>query len=309
MAAFILLFCGCAEKPVNTTKSNYYSFTDSTGATVILEEKPKTVAVLFSSYAEIWTLSGGTVDITVGESTERGFADEKAILVDSGAGKAIDCERLLAESPDLVIGSADITAQAELKRTLSGSGVPVALFRVDTFSQYLYMLKICTDITGNESAYTLYGTEVENRIKKAKERVGELKSEPKEILFIRAGSKFSSTKAKTADDNFVCIMLSELGAKNIADEAPMLLDGLSVEEILLRDPDYIFLSAMGNEEAAKGYIGELFETDGWSELTAVKEKSYTFLDKNLFHFKPNAGWDEAYTLLAELLYPELRTVE
>ncbi len=307
--AFVFLFCGCAEKPEKTAETCYYSFTDSTGAVVTLKEKPNTVAVLFSSYSEIWTLAGGRVNITVGESVERGFASENTLLVDTGAGKTVDCERLLEASPDLVIGSADIAAQAKLKETLATCGIPIALFRVDTFSQYLYMLKICTDITRNSSAYTLYGTDVEKRIMALKKRVGELKSESKEILFIRAGSKFSSTKAKSADDNFVCKMLNELSAKNIADEATMLLDGISVEEILLRDPDYIFLSAMGSEEAAKSYIDELFKTDGWRELSAVKEKNYTFLDKNLFHFKPNARWDEAYTLLAELLYPELRAVE
>ena len=81
----LLLLAGCApvEVPVG---EGYCTFADSTGATVTLQEKPKTVAVLFSSFAEVWTLAGGNVDITVGESVERGFADEKSVLVDSGAG-------------------------------------------------------------------------------------------------------------------------------------------------------------------------------------------------------------------------------
>jgi iron complex transport system substrate-binding protein len=104
-------------------------------------------------------------------------------------------------------------------------------------------------------------------------------------------------------------MLGELGAHNIADDAPVLLDGLSLEEIILRDPDYIFLTTMGNEAAAKAYIEELFSQDGWKELDAVKNNCYAFLPKELFHFKPNARWAEAYELLAKLLYPELKLGE
>ena len=61
---------------------------------------------------------------------------------------------------------------------------------------------------------------------------------------------------------------------------------------------------MGDEEAAKSYMLELFAAEGWKDLTAVKENRYVFLPKDLFHFKPNARWADAYRYLAELLYPD-----
>ncbi len=301
-----LLLCGCAApQTVSPAAATAYTFTDSTGAEVTLTEKPQTVAVLFSSYAEIWTLAGGTVAVTVGESVERGFAPETAVLVDAGAGKTIDHELLLAAQPELVIGSADIAAQVKACQTLSAAGIPCALFRVDTFDEYLSMLKICTDITGNADAYKTFGTAVQQQIDAVMTAVKQLDAAPKEILFIRAGSQYSATKAKRAPDNFVCTMLDELGSRNIADDAAVLLDGLSLEEILLRDPDHIFLTTMGSEDAAVQYITDLFAREGWRELQAVKNGNYTFLSRELFHFKPNARWAEAYTVLAELLYPEL----
>lgn len=285
------------------------TFTDSTGASVTLTGRPERVAVLFSSYAEIWNLSGGTVSVTVGESVERGFAPETVYLVDEGAGKTIDHELLIAARPDFIIGSADIPAQVETCEIMAAAGIPSALFRVDTFGEYLDMLKICTEITGDQEKYEINGAAVEREIASVMEAVEGCASEPKDILFIRAGSQYSATKAKRAPDNFVCIMLDELGAHNIADDAGMLLDGLSLEEILLRDPDYIFLTAMGSEEAAVSYIGDLFSREGWRELSAVKSGNYTFLSRELFHFKPNARWAEAYRTLAEFLYPELKSNE
>ena len=303
----LLLLAGCAtvEVPVG---EGYCTFTDSTGTVISLPEKPKTVAVLFSSFAEVWTLAGGNVDITVGESVERGFADKKSLLVDSGAGKTVNIEGLLAAQPDLVIGSADIPAQVEACEAMKRAGIPAALFRVDTFEDYLDMLRVCTQITGNEEAWQRYGAEPERQIKELMAKVrGHLESggAPKEILFVRAGSSAAATKAKRAPENFVCTMLGELGASNIADEAPVLLDGLSLEHVMLRDPDHIFLSPMGDEAAAKAHIADLFAGAGWRDLSAVKNGSYTFLQKELFHFKPNARWAEAYKCLAEILYPEI----
>lgn len=302
-----LLLSACGGQAAPPPEGDWsYLFTDSTGAVISLTERPETVAVLFSSYAEIWTLAGGRVDVTVGESVERGFAPENVTLVDQGAGKTIDHELLIAAQPDLIIGSADIPAHVEVGEMMAGSGIPCALFRVDTFADYLSMLKICTDITGDFAAYETYGTAVQAQIDSVLRAVAELDTEPKNILFIRAGSQYSFTKAKRAPENFVCIMLDELGSHNIADDAVVLLDGLSLEEILLQDPDYIFLTTMGSEEAAVQYVEDLFAQDGWKELTAVRNGNYTFLPKDLFHFKPNARWGEAYAILAELLYPELK---
>ena len=303
----LLLLCSCSVQPISEEKQ--ISFTDSMNHLVSLDKTPETVAVLFSSYAEIWNLAGGTVSVTVGESVERGFAPQETPLVDDGAGKTIDMELLLAAQPDFVIGSADIDAQVEACGLLRQAGIPAALFRVDTFSDYLSMLKTCTQITGDAQAYETHGTAVKGRIEEILAAAQAQQSQQKDILFIRAGSQYSSTKAKRAPDNFVCIMLDELGAHNIADEAEVLLDGLSLEEILLQDPDHIFLTTMGSEQAAVSYIGELFSQDGWKDLTAVKQEQYTFLEKELFHFKPNARWAEAYELLAKLLYPELKLGE
>lgn len=299
----LLLFLTACAAPAQPAAES--AFIDDIGREVFAPQQPHNVAILFSSYAQIWQLAGGNVSITVGESIERGFASADAVLVDAGAGKTIDHELLLAAQPDLVIGSADIKAHQEACRILDEAGIPCALFRVDTFEDYLRMLKICTDLTQTPSAYETHGELVAAEIRDLKDRLAQAQVAAKDILFIRAGSQPSAVKAKRAPDNFVCTMLDELGAHNIADEAPILLDGLSLEEILLQDPDHIFLSSMGSEDASKAYMEDLFRQDGWKDLRAVQAGNYTFLDKELFHYKPNNRWAEAYALLAQLLYPEL----
>lgn len=305
-----LLFASCGQSTGGSEEGendasceDYYLFNDDMGRRIVLHSKPQKVAVLFSSYADIWVSAGGSVDVTVGEAVERGFAKEGVVLVDEGAGKTINTELLIAAKPDFVICSADIEAQVEVAELLNENGIPAACFRVDEFADYMDMLKICTDITGDTHAYKTNGTDVEAQISELLERVTK-KEDEKTILFIRAGSSASATKAKTAKDNFVCVMLKELETVNIAEEVPLLLDGLSIEEILVKNPDYIFISTMGNEEAAIANMMSVFSGKEWQALDAVKNEQYTFLPKDLFQYKPNARWAEAYEYLVDILYDE-----
>lgn len=305
LSAVLVLTVSACGNPVDGSPqkgaSGGYQFTDDMGRTIVLQAKPQNVAVLFSSFAEVWELAGGEVSITVGESIERGFADENAVLVDDGAGKTVNTELLIDAQPDFVICSADLAAQTETAELLNSAGIPAACFHVDTFPEYLNMLKICTDITGDAAAYQKNGTEVKSRIDAM---LDSLSGDPdkKNILFVRAGSSASSTKAKTAKDHFAAAMLQELGTYNIAENAPVLLDGLSIEEIIEADPDYIFFSTMGKESAAKEYMDAVLEEPAWQSLTAVKNGDYAYLPKDLFQFKPNARWDEAYRYLIGIVY-------
>lgn len=285
-----------------------YSFTDDSGATVTLDAEPKVTAVLFSSYAEIWTDAGGSVQITVAETIERGFADDSALVIDPGSGHStIDLEALIEAEPDFVIATTDYAGQVDAVEFCRAAGIPAALFQVESFDDYLDVLKICCDITGHPENYELYGTEVESKIDALFQSVNDYleTAEAPDILFIRAGSTDSSTKAKTAADNFACVMLDELGANNIADEHGELTGALSLEAIIEADPDYMFITTMGNEAAAIEHMDSMLTSEGWRELSCVKESNYAYLPKELFHFKPNSRWADAYKMLVELLYPDL----
>ena len=295
----VLLLTGCGGEMVSDNRT--IAFTDDTGAEIAVPEKPERGAVLLSSLADLWITAGGSVDITVGESIERGFVSHDVILVDDGAGKTINLEVLIAAEPDFVLYSSDIAGQLECADALAAAGIPAAGFAVETFGDYLELLKICTDILETRECYETYGmnlkTEIDDMIAAAQSQIDQ-----PQILFVRAGSSAKVTKAKTAENHFVCGMLKELGTFNIAEKAPILLDGLSTEEIVLSDPDFILFTTMGDAEAGEAYMQSLLIDPVWQSLTAVKEGKVYQLPKELFQYKPNARWCEAYAYLIELLY-------
>jgi iron complex transport system substrate-binding protein len=157
-------------------------------------------------------------------------------------------------------------------------------------------------ITERDDLYEKNVTKIADEIENILNSVD--KSRAPRIIFVRCGSSASSTKAKNAEENFVCKMIAELGGVNIADEAPELCDGLSLEAILTAQPEKMLISTMGNEQKSREYMDSVLKSEPWQALGAVKNQDYVYLGKELFQFKPNARWAEAYKFLAEYLYGE-----
>jgi len=316
LAAASMLFCfaGCTSgETENTTAETTaqvtgeetqgevsfpYSFTDSTGEKITLNERPQKVAVMFSSYAEIWTLSGGSIALTVGDSITRGFAPEGTPLAGESSGMKVDKEAIVAAMPDFVILTADLASQSDARDLLKECGIPAAAFREETIDDYLYMLRIFCDINGTPEIYELHGTAVRDEISMI---LSTCRKQSFSYLFVRAGSALSSTKVMTAESHFACGMIDELGGVNIASGTTLFSDGLSLEAIVKADPDRIFVIAMGKEETSFAFFRSLLETDGWSSLSAVKSGKVVYLSKALYNYKPNQRWAEAYVKLIESL--------
>ena len=121
------------------------------------------------------------------------------------------------------------------------------------------------------------------------------------MLYLRIAA--SGVRAKNSKGTVLGQMLQSLGCVNIADSDATLLETLSLEHILLADPDYIFIVQQGDDTAAAQAQLERFfaENPAWSGLTAVQEGRVHQLDKQLYNLKPNARWGEAYLLLEDLL--------
>ena len=275
------------------------TFTDSMGNTVELEQPPKRLAALLGSYAETWLLAGGeVVAVTQDAYDERGL-ELPEDTVNLGANQQPDLEALFAAEPDLVLLTPDLDGQMALRDSLEAAKIPAAWFKVETFDDYLTMLKICTDLTGRSDLYQKNGLDIQRDIDAAIASVPE--GEAPTVLLLRAYS--SGVRAKNSD-NIAGAILKDLGAANIADSDSGLLEDLQMESILAADPEFIFVTTMGaSQEAALKSLDELLHSDpAWQTLTAVKEGRVEVLPKDLFHYKPNARWGESYQMLAGLMY-------
>lgn len=261
--------------------------------------KDARVACGYASFAQCWLLSGGALVGVTQDALDRGLAVGDASVI--GTVKSIDLEKLAASSPDYVILSADLSAHSELQSALDTMGIAYGYYRVDTFEDYKAMMAQFCAVNERDDLYRENVLEVEQRIESIRERIPA--DCDQSVLLLRAYS--TGIKAKT-DDNLAGQILKEYGLRNIAEESPSLLEDLSMEQVILTDPDYIFVLTMGDEQAAAEYMRSHLENDpAWQGLSAVRDGHYHILPQDLFHYKPNQRWDESYEYLANIIFPEI----
>lgn len=283
------------------TKAGEVYFIDDIGREVRVNH-PQKVAVVKGSFAEVWLLAGGELAAVTEDAYDEPNLDLKDDVVNLGNLKAPNIEKMIEADIDFVILSSKLAEHVALRDTMESAGINCAYFEVETFHDYLDMLKICTDITGDSESYKTNGENIQEQIDEVISGVSQEET-GKTVLFIRAFS--TGAKAK-GSDNMTGIMLKELGCINIADSEDGVLEELNMEKIIEADPDYIFVVTMGSsEEKALEVVKEsLTEQKAWKDLSAVKNEQYIILPKELFHLKPNARWGESYQMLAEILYGE-----
>ena len=292
---FSILLTICLISCENISKD--YTFIDDLDNTVKVNSAERIVA-LSGSFAEVVILSDlNLVGATSDAYTERNIElnDE---IINVGSLKNPTLELIISCDPDFVILSAQISKHSEIEKNLSQIGITCAYFETEEFEGYLNMLNILTDISGNKEAYKQYGLQI-------KEEIDHLislsvhKDKPK-ILLIRA---FSTNAYAKDSNNMVGAMLKDFGCINIADSEDSLLEELSMEVIIKEDPDYIFVTTMGSEDAALEYLANGIQNHAaWKDLSAIKNGNYITLEKKLFHYKPNALWSESYEKLFDILF-------
>lgn len=297
MLGLLLCISGCGNQ--GDKQEEGYTFSDDLGREITVTSHER-VAALLGSHADIWMLAGGEICATADDAWEDFHLDLSADTVNLGKTHAPDREGLFSANPDFVIASSKLSGHMELREALEGAGITVAYFDVSDFDDYLRLLKICTDITGNHEIYEQYGTKQQIGINEMLEQ--HKNQEPQSVLVMRASA--ASIRAKNSEGTMLGGMLKDFGCVNIADNDAMLLENLSVESILLQNPDKLFFVQTGNDmDEVKENVNQMFDENPlWYELDAVKNGQVYYMDKQLYNLKPNARFLEAYQKLEAILY-------
>ena len=298
----------CAQATAAEVHSgiSYYTFTDDLGREITVEQ-PQRVAALLGSFADMWYLAGGEIAASADDAWEDFDLPLAEHVINLGMTKELSLEKLFAADPDLVLASTNTSQHMEWKEILESAGMTAAYFDVADFQDYLRVLDIFTDITGRKDLYIENGGKIEEQIletiQESREHI-EANGEAPKVLILRASASW--IRAKNSQNHVLGEMLAALGCENIADSDESLLENLSMEHILMEDPDHIFICPSGDDEEGIRIHMEEFaaENPAWNRLTAVQNGKVHMMDKALFSLKPNDRWAEAYKTAEEIIFHE-----
>lgn len=281
---FILLLSACGSQPSEREEDKNTSV-------------PESVVALSKSVAELWLLSGSELKGVTEDGKELPGAENAESI---GTLTAPSLEAILSLSPDFVLLTEDIPAHKEIKESLQGMNIPVKVIDIEGFSDYAETLNTLTDITGRKDLYAL---NAENVLREIEGVIDASPFQNSDLTYLCI--RVSATKNKALkNDYFACDIFNDLGLSNVAGDTSA-LDDMSLEAIVAAAPDYIFIIPQGDEgKAMESFAVALSSHDVWGELQAVKNGRVYNLPKDLFQYKPNARWGEAYAYALKVLTEE-----
>ncbi len=302
------------EYKANEVRINgdYITFNDDSGRNyeITLKRGYERIVSLYASYTTLLYEAGGSVIATIGgknaiELYEQYIGrniletDKVQIVANNSAGSSFSVEKILSFKPDFVIASNAMDGYAKISQPIIEAGIPIIAVNYNDFSDYLKWFKIFSFLANKEHLYEEIAKEalkeIENIVIEAKEKPA------KNVLAI-----FPNASSPTACTRNTLIgkMLEELSSNNIisndngADKVP-----INLESIYASNPDIILVNCHNSIEEAKEIINKYFENQPlWNNLEAVKSNKVIYLEKNLFHNKPNSHFKDAYKKLANILY-------
>jgi iron complex transport system substrate-binding protein len=273
---------------------------DADGSEVVVAKNPDRVIVHHTSLLGLWYLAGGIVK---GRPESRGYGipPEAAFLPVTGTVTYPNLEIIISLEPDLVI-LGNMNTHRELKDILTSLGVECLLLNYDNYSDFANLLDAFSRLTGKNRAAETIRPGIVEQIRAARDK-HDAKTAPSFL------SLFASTRSISAelDEAHTAHIASLLGAKNIAEEIAGDFKTkripLSLERIVEQDPDFILITPMGDLTGVRDNLRrDMASSRAWSGLTAVRENKVFYLPEDLFLYRPNERFPEAFEYLDRILY-------
>lgn len=268
-------------------------FIDASGNQLTVESRPEKVVALYGSFADLWYEAGGELIGIIESST----LPQKAMdLPRVGSMSTPNVEAILALEPDMVIIRSGYSKQEDLVSIFESNGILVYKADYNTFEETMATFENFCGMNENEALYTEKSTPLFEGVEALRNSTHDFS-----YLLLFATSKSISAK----DDNITAEIINDLGGENIASNYAIADEEskqFSFEKILELDPTYIFVQTMGTVEDAKARLEEdILSNPAWQSLTAVKEERFIYLPKELFLYKPNMKYLEAYEYMKAIL--------
>lgn len=308
---------GADEVTVSETSVTFKDATSADGSTVTIGKNPGKVVNLYGSFTTLWYEAGGSVIGCIGGNSAKELyleyigrditADNgMTVVATSSSGNKWNTEKILELQPDLLICSTAMSGYSTIVSPAASANVPVIAVDYDDFSDYLKWFKVFCNLTGHTELW-------ESVAMKALDEVVEVLAEIPADNGTKVFSMFSGSKSLQANTSATVVggMVKAMNCSNIADSWQGTLDGagrrdINLETVFAANPDIIIVQCHAGADVAKKQVEDTYGSNPvWQSLNAVKNGKVFYLEKTLFHNKPNSRFAEAYQKLAEILYPDV----
>jgi len=277
----------------NNNNNNNIVVKDSNGREVVFTKKPEKVISLYASFADLWYEAGGDL---VGICDSRVLPEKAKELPKVGKMSTPNIEAILALEPDLMIMRSVYAKQEELLSIFEQNNINVIFVNYNSFEEMMKVYEMFCLINENENIFEEKGISMRTKI-------SEIIKLQSEFTYLQLFATSKSVSAK--DKNITSEIINDFGGINITTEYSISNEEsrqFSLEKVLELNPTFIFVQTMGSlEKAEERMEKDIISNPAWNSLTAVKEGRFIYLPNDLFVYKPNLRFVEAYEYIDKII--------
>ncbi|HEY60278.1 MAG TPA: ABC transporter substrate-binding protein [Anaerolineae bacterium] len=301
LLTMIMVFTACTPETAEVTTveetTSQIALIDGLGREVILEKPADTVISLATSNTEI-LYAVGAGEQAVGRDSFSDYPTEALELTDIGGDfSRYDLETIVSLDPDLVL-VAEINT-SELVQSIEDLGITVFYIKnpVDFTDLYVTLQDVAL-LTGHKEETEELIDALKARVADVEEKIAGVAEKP--TVFYELDASDPAKPYTPGPGTFHTTIIEMAGGTNIGAVLDSAWAQISLEELLVQDPEYILLG-----DAMWGTTPEtVAEREGWSALTAVNEDRVLPFDDNLLS-RPGPRLVNGLEELAKILHPNL----
>jgi iron complex transport system substrate-binding protein len=285
------------DTPVPEPEAEPLSFTDDLDREIILEQPAQMIVSMAPSNTEI-LFAVGAGEQVIGRDEFSDYPEQAASLPSIGGGFGdYNFEAIVDLEPDLVL-AAGINTPEQVK-SLEDLGVTVYFLENPTTLDEMYAnLLTVAELTGHLAETEELVGELRERVSKNDALMQTADEQP--TTFYELDATDPSAPWTAGSGTFIDTLITMAGGSNIASDMEGQYLQISIEELLVRDPQVILLG-----DAAYGVTPEsLSDRTGWSNMSAVANNKIFTFDDNLVS-RPGPRLVDGLEQLANLIHPEL----
>ena len=298
-AVLSVVFLSCWSQIVSED-SGKIVYRQENGAEVTLKKHPKRTVIGYGSFAKVWDLAGGTA-VGVPKLKEKdALPQSMRNLPLIGLPTVPNPEKIALVNPDLVLLSSKLARHHAVASLLRQSGTDTVCVTYNNYHDFHALLDFFCRLNGKTIRQLPAAAKVTADVEAVCMSVKGHKSPRCAIVFASAnGFSLESDRTNTG------VMAKMLGAENILKKSSRLRMSFSYEQLLLDNPEVIFIIMMGSHKMLREkFRNEFMAQPAWKELKAATTGRVHFLPTELFLYLPGPDYPKAFRYLKNLLYPE-----
>lgn len=300
-AALLLSACASAATSLPTATliptPEPLVFTDGLGRSVTLEQSAQRIVSLAPSNTEILYSVGAGAQVVGRDEFSNYPAESASLPTVGGSFGGYNSEAIVSLKPDLVL-AAEINTPEQVK-TLEDLGLTVYYLSNPKDLEGLYQnLRLVARMTGHENEAEQLIETLQERVAAVEAKLASATESPR--VFYELDSTDPNAPYTTGPGTFMDLLIGMAGGTNIGSVLSSPWAQISLEELVVQDPDLIVLGDSNYGVTVESVAARA----GWADLSAVKEgRVYPFNDDLVS--RPTARMVDGLEELVKLIHPEL----